>query len=196
MHELTRKTSKGFQWSSDCQKAFEELKKKLVCPPILAYPDFSLTFLLQADASESVIGAVLSQVQAGSEHAIAYLSRCLDKSERKYSTIEREPLAAVAALKDFYPYVYGFPCQLITDHNPLTSVKGLKDVGGRLSRWMVFLQQFVLEIVYKSGKKHANADALSRTIQGEDPSLVAAVHPFGNLELTCLAQNQDAELAE
>ena len=102
----------------------------------------------------------------------------------------------MAALKEFYPYIYGFPCQLITDHNPLTSLKGLKDVGGRLSRWMVFLQQFELEIVYKPGKKHSNSDALSRTTQGEDPSLVAAVHPSDNLELTRLAQNQDAELAE
>ena len=44
----------------------------------------------------------------------------------------------VASLKEFYPYVYGFPCKLITDHNPLTSLKGIKDVGGRLTRHAAF----------------------------------------------------------
>ena len=69
-------------------------------------------------------------MQEGCERVISYWSRRLDKSERNYSTVEREALAAVAALKEFYPYIYGFPCQLITDYNPLTSFKGLKDVGG------------------------------------------------------------------
>ena len=121
--ELTKKTSKGIQWSNECQKAFEELKKKLVCRPVLAYSDFSLAFLLQTDASGSAIGAVLNQVQGGCEHVIAYWSRCLDKSERNYSIFEREALAAVAALKEFYSYVCEFPCQLITNQNPLTSLK-------------------------------------------------------------------------
>jgi hypothetical protein len=88
-----------------------------------------------------------------------YWSRSLDKSERRYSTIEREALAAVSVLKEFYPYVYGFPCKLVTDHSPLTSLRGL---GGRLKRWMLFFQQFDLQIVYKPEKQHSNADALTR----------------------------------
>ena len=69
---------------------------------------------------------------------------------------------AVAAIKEFYPYLYGFSFTLITDHNPLTALKGLKDVGGWLARWMIFLQQFQMKIEYKPGKAHTNADALSR----------------------------------
>ena len=61
-------------------------------------------------------------------------------------------------------YLYGFPFKLVTDHNPLVALKakGLKDVGGRLSRWMIFLLQFNFTIQYKPGKNHTNADALSR----------------------------------
>ena len=77
------------------------------------------------------IGGILGQFQDGQERVICYWSRQLQKAERKYSTIEREALAAVSAVKEFYPYLYGFSFKLITDHNPLTSLKGLKDVGGR-----------------------------------------------------------------
>ena len=66
----------------------------------------------------------------------------------------------VASLKEFYPYVYGFPCKLITDHNPLTSLKGIKDVGGRLTRWLLFLQQFNLDFQYKPGRLHTNASRI------------------------------------
>ena len=61
---------------------------------------------------------------------IAYWSRQLQKAERNFSTIEKEALAAVAAIKVFYPYLYGFEFKLGTDHNPLTSLKSLRDVGG------------------------------------------------------------------
>ncbi len=142
LYQLTRKTAKGFQWTSQCQTAFEELKTILVNPPNLAYPDFSKPFILHTDASAFAIGGVLSQEHNGKECVISYWSRQLNKAERKYSTTEREALAAVAAIKEFYPYLYGFPFTLVTDHNPLTCLKGLKDFGGRLTRWLMFLQQF------------------------------------------------------
>ena len=70
----------------------------------------------------------------------------------------------MAVIKDFYPYLYGFSFTLVTDHNPLTALKSLKDVGGRLARWMMFLQQ--LKIEYKPGKGHGDAEALSRRPSG------------------------------
>ena len=91
----------------------------------------------------AAIGAVLSQVQESTEHVITYWNRKLPKAERNYSTTESEALAVVASLKEFYPYVYSFPCKLITEHNPLKSLKGIKDVGGRLTRWLLFLQHII-----------------------------------------------------
>ena len=69
----------------------------------------------------------------------------------------------VAAVKEFYPYLYGSHFTLFTDHNPLTALKGLKDVSRRIGRWMLFPQQFDFEIKYKPGLVHGDADALSRT---------------------------------
>ena len=104
----------------------------------------------------------MSQEQQGEEKVIAYWSRQLSKAERNYSTIEREALAVVAAIKEFFPYLYGKAFTLLTDHNPLTSLRGLKDTEGRLTRWLLFLQQFDITIKNRSGKSNANAEGMSR----------------------------------
>ena len=101
LHKLTRKTEGGFKWNSECQNAFQHLKHLLVSPPILAYPQFQLPFVVASDASGCAIGAVLSQEHEGEEKVIAYWSRQLSKAEQNYSTIEREALAVVALLKSF-----------------------------------------------------------------------------------------------
>ncbi|KAL5516223.1 hypothetical protein EMCRGX_G001504 [Ephydatia muelleri] len=194
---LSKENAKFFAWNSASQNAFEELKSRLVSPPILAYPDFKQPFLLHTDASDAAIGAVLSQVQGGTERVIAYWSRKLQKAERNYSTTEREALAVVVSLKEFYPYVYGFPCKLITDHNPLTSLKGIKDVGGRLTRWLLFLQQFKLDFQYKPGRLHTNADTLSR-IPSRD-NTVAAIEELiseDTLHIFLKAQEEDPALGK
>ena len=171
LYKLTRKSSLPFNWTSSCQEAFSLLKQLLTTAPILAYPDFTLPFVLHTDASDIAVGAVLSQIQNGREHVIAYSSRQLTKAERGYSTIEKEALAAVSAIKEFYPYLYGFTFELVTDHNPLTSLKALKDVGGRLNRWTMFLQQFDFSFRYRPGRVNGNADALSRL---PPPQILAA----------------------
>ena len=110
LHRLLTKEN-GFHWDSNCQNAFDELKNRLVSPPI---PDFKEKFVLYTNASDSAIGAVLSQIQEGKERVIAYWSRQLQKAERNYSTTEKEALAAVATIKVFYPYLYGFHFMLTT----------------------------------------------------------------------------------
>ena len=86
------------------------------------------------------VGAGLSREDEEQEHVVAYFSRQLSKAERNYATIEREALAVVTAVKEFYPYLYRHTFRLITDHNPLTTLTKLKDVGGRLARWIMYLQ--------------------------------------------------------
>ena len=120
-------------------------------------------FLLTTDASDSAIGAIISQVQVGVKKIIAYWSRQLTKVEKNYCTIERETLAIVKAVKEFYPYLYGYEFVLLTDHQPLVHLNNLRDVGGRISRWTMFLQQFNFSVEYKSGKANGTADGLSRT---------------------------------
>ena len=97
--------------------------------------------------------------------------------ERQYSTVEKEALAAVSTVMEFYPYLYGFTFTLMTDHNRLVSMKGLNDIGGRLSRWIIFLQQFNMEFIYKPGKEYSNADCLSRYIP-HDAALISLTSPL------------------
>jgi len=132
--------------------------------------------MVATDASNHAIGGVLSQLQDGQEWVIVYWSRQLQKMEKNYSTIEREALAVVGAVKEFYPYLYGFHFKLVTDHNPLTSLKGLKDTGGRLARWLLYLQQFDFTFEYKAGANNTNADTLSRIPLPLDGSLTIAVN--------------------
>ena len=129
LHQLLRKNLKGFNWIAACDSSFNTLKSKLTSPPVLAYPRFSDTFIVATDASDTAIGGVLSQMQDSRERVLAYWSQQLQKTERNYSIIEREALAVVGAIKEFYPYLYGFPFKLLTDHNPLTFLKGIKDTG-------------------------------------------------------------------
>ena len=83
LHRLLTKEN-NFQWDQKCQHTFEDLKHRLVSPPILAFPDFRQEFLLlHIDASDSAIGGVLSQNQDGKERVIAYWSRQLQKAETK-----------------------------------------------------------------------------------------------------------------
>ena len=196
LYKLTRKET-GFQWSETCQDAFDTLKNKLISAPILVYPEFDKPFLLYTDASDNAIGGVLGQKHVDGEKVIAYWSRQLHKAERQYSTVEKEALAAVSAVKEFYPYLYGFPFTLITDHNPLVSLKGLKDIGGRLSRWIIFLQQFNMEFRYKPGKEHSNADCMSRYFPQDAPLIsFASQLDLNDMESIKQAQAADAQLIE
>ncbi|KAL5515023.1 hypothetical protein EMCRGX_G000132 [Ephydatia muelleri] len=137
LHKLTSKSAGGYNWDDNCQAAFQTLKQKLISPPILAYPDFKHSFTIATDASGSALRAILNQAVEGEEKVIAFWSRHLNKAERK-SFI------------------------LLTDHNPLTSLRGLKDTGGRLTRWLLFLQQYDITIKYRAGRSNGNADAMSR----------------------------------
>ena len=81
LHKLTEWTS-SFNWTYDCETSFKQLEEKLVSAPTLTFPDFGLEFVMDTDASNTEIGAVLSQVQEdGSEKVIAYASRLLSHSD-------------------------------------------------------------------------------------------------------------------
>ena len=154
LHKLTER-GRQFNWTSECAAAFASLKQKLINAPILAFPDFTQPFLLDTDASHSGIGAVLSQVVAGKEKVIAYASRTLSKAERKYCVTRKELLAMVTFIRHFRPYLLGRQFTLRTDHSALKWLQTLREPEGQL-------QEYEFEIIHRAGKRHLNADAMSR----------------------------------
>ena len=162
LHRLTEKAT-TFCWNENCQLAFEKLRQELTSTPVLAFPDYSRPFLLDTDASDSGIGAVLSQVQDdGRERVIGYASRMLSKPERRYCTTRKELLSVVAFTKHFQPYLLCRHFTLRTDHGSLQWLYNFKEPEGQLARWLEQLQEYDFTIVHRQGKKHVNADALSR----------------------------------
>ena len=125
-------------------------------------PDFSLPFTVYTDASGIGLGAVLTQQRGEHEHMIAYASRTLTAAERNYSTTEKECLAIVWSVNHWRPYLLGKAFNIVTDHQSLTWLQGLKEPKGRLARWILALQEYVFEINHRPGKQHSNADTLSR----------------------------------
>ena len=97
-----------WHWDEEQEEAFKVLKKALTEAPVLARPDFSKTFKIQADASNFAIGAVLTQEGEDGEHPIVYVSRVLTSAEKNYTVTERELLAIIFAIKKLRCYVEGY----------------------------------------------------------------------------------------
>ena len=116
LHNLTKKYAR-FQWTSKCQEAFDGLKQRLTTTPVLGYPLDEGNMLLDTDASDTGIGAVLSQVQHGRERVLAYGSRKLSKTEQNYCTTRRELLAVVEFTSHFRQYLLGRHFTVRTDHS-------------------------------------------------------------------------------
>ena len=162
LHHLTECMAM-FKWTDDCQAAFDELRNQLVSTPNLAFLDYTERFILDTDASDTGLGAVLSQLdEEGAEHVVAYASRLLTKAEHRYCVTRHELLAVVTFTKHFRPYLLSHKFTLRTDHGSLTWLQNFKDPEGQLARWLEQLQECEFDVVHRRGKKHCNADALSR----------------------------------
>uniref|UniRef100_K7EX43 Gypsy retrotransposon integrase-like protein 1 n=1 Tax=Pelodiscus sinensis TaxID=13735 RepID=K7EX43_PELSI len=152
------------QWTAQCEKAFQTLKRRLMQTPVLHQPDFTKPFIVQTDASDRGLGAVLSQEQEGEEHPILYLSRKLLPRELQYATIEKEALAAKWAIEALRYYLLGGTFTLITDHAPLRWIQTMKETNLRIMRWYLALQPYKFEVCHRPGRTHNNADFFSRSL--------------------------------
>lgn len=152
-----------FLWTDECTKAFNALKEKLTSAPLLGYPDYTLPFVLQTDASGEGLGAVLAQIQDGSERVIAYASRGLSPPETRYPAHKLEFLALKWAVTGkFFDHLYGHKFSVLTDNNPLKYVMTTAKLDATGQRWVSQLSGFDFDIHYRQGRTNSNADALSR----------------------------------
>ena len=149
--------------SADELQAFEDLKRALVTDPVL-WPHQPLRpQCVKSDASLFGLGAVLVQHDDdNNEHPIVYASRKLPL-ERNFSTIEKETLAVVWALKTFERYIYGVHTTVEIDHNCPRWLNTISIQNPRLTTWPLALQKYdIAEVKYKKGIMHTDCDGLSR----------------------------------
>ena len=157
LHALTGKYAQ-FEWSEECQTAFEKLNGALTTSPVLAIPSDIGRYILYTDVNESSIGAVLSQRQHGEERAIAYADRMYNKAERNYCTTRKELFAVVYFLRQFKQYLLDARFLVRTDHAVLTCLQRASELMGQQERWQERLQEYMFDIEHRPGHKHGNAE--------------------------------------
>ncbi|XP_071944659.1 uncharacterized protein [Antedon mediterranea] len=151
------------KWTPECEDALVKLKQALCSDPVLRNPDFNAEFILQTDASDRGLGAVLSQLGPdGTDHPVLYLSRKMFPREQNYATIEKECLAIKWAVESLRYYLLGRKFKIVTDHQPLKWLVEMKETNKRLTRWSLDLQPYCFTVVHRRGISNGNADGLSR----------------------------------
>jgi hypothetical protein len=166
---LNALTVKGikFEWSLDCQQAFDELKKRLLTAPVLRHFSYDLPTRLETDSSDGIMGGVLSQQQPDTQdwHPVGYFSETMQGAELNYSIQDKELMAVVRALQYWRAELIGLqqaPFLVITDHQALEHYSTKRQLNLRQAGWAELLAQYNFTITYRPGSQNGGADALSR----------------------------------
>uniref|UniRef100_A0A3B3H730 Gypsy retrotransposon integrase-like protein 1 n=1 Tax=Oryzias latipes TaxID=8090 RepID=A0A3B3H730_ORYLA len=164
LHALTS-SKQSFSWNQRAESAFKDLKNRFTSAPVLVVPDPSRQFIVEVDASDTGIGAVLSQRSLDNKvHPCAFYSRRLSNAEMNYHVGEKELLAIKEALEEWRHWLEGaeIPFVVFTDHKNLEYLRTAKRMNSRQARWALFFNRFTFSLSYRPGSRNVKADALSR----------------------------------
>lgn len=157
-----------FVWNKDCERSFNLVKREMQSDKFLVHYDSELPLVLATDASPYGVGAVLShQYPNGTERPLQYASQTLNRTQQKYSQVDKEAYAIIFGIRKFHQYLYGRKFTLVTDNKPVSQIfsetKGLPTMSAmRMQHYAAFLQTFDYKIRYRRSSDHCNADAMSR----------------------------------
>jgi len=160
--DLTRKgAANHLKWAQAQTNVFNALRQFVANPQIFLPPDFRKQFIIQTDASNEGIGAMLLQEEEGVKHSIAFASKKLLPRERNHSIIERECLAIWWGIQKFQTYLYGQKFILETDHQPLVYLGKAQFQNTHLMRWALALQPYNFTLHAVKDSENVGADYLS-----------------------------------
>jgi len=151
-----------FLWIRKCEQAFLKLRRCVLAAPVLRGPNWELPFHIAMDASDIAVGAVLGQLEDKKPYAIYYISKNLTPAELNYTMTEKEFLAVVHTINKFWLYITGYQVFVHTDHSAISFLMNKPITNGRISHWLLLLQEFDITIVDNPGKDNVVADFLSR----------------------------------
>ena len=161
LYDLLKKDT-PWTWPTAAQRAFETLRRALTTRPVLTLPDFSRPFILATDWSSQAGAAILSQKFPQGERVVAYASIAMKGSQQHWSSVEGECYTVLWAIEKFRPYLHGTRFEVKTDHRALMWLLTAKNLGSKLLRWSLRLQEYDFTVTYQPGAKHRHLDALSR----------------------------------
>jgi transposase InsO family protein len=180
----------AFEWTDAQQTSFNKLKAALTSNSVLTHPRFDQPFIMSCDASNYAISAISSQLQHGTERPVSFASRMLNAAERNYSTTQKELLAVVFRTQVHRCFLYGRKFKIVTDHAALKWLIAVKNYQcARLTTWVLKLAKYEFEIEHKAGRKHVNADCLSRHIATLRPEPETQNKPRGDTEVELTREN-------
>jgi transposase InsO family protein len=168
---LTKK-EQIFDWSPACEKAFNDMKKKVTEAPVLAFFRPDLETFVECDSSDYVSAGVHSQRgEDGIIRPVAYFSKTLSPAECNYEIYDKELLAIIRCFEEWRAELQSVisPVKVLTDHKSLEYFMTTKKLNRRQGRWAEFLADYDFKITYQPGKIHDKADALTRR-PGDKPS--------------------------
>ena len=179
---LTKQTDTPGIWTEECTKAFNKLKKRLSHAPVLIPPNWDKPFEVYVDASNFAIGSVLSQKDLkGHDRPIYFSSRQLSTAEKNYSVTEREGLGMIYSVQKYRHYLLGYKFTFHVDHDALKYMVNKPQLSGRIARWVLLLQEFDFTVTVRPGKRHANADFLSRLSEDVNPESINDSFPDAHI---------------
>lgn len=150
LYELTENIN--FNRTNKCDITFEDLKWLVSIAPILRGPNWDFPFHISFDASDAAIGAVLSQEEDKKPYAIYYINKNLSPTELNYVVTKKEFLVVIYAINKFKHYITGYPVVLYTNHSGIKYLANKPITNGRVTRWLIFLQEFNITIKDQPGK--------------------------------------------
>lgn len=191
---LTNLLRKGvpYKWTQETELAFQQLKQALVSALVLALPGFSKPFTVETDASDSGIGAVLSQ----DKHPIAFVSKALGPRTKGLSTYEKECMAILLAVDHWRSYLQLGEFIILTDHHSLMHLSDKRLHTPWQHKAFTKLLGLNYIICYRKGTSNAAADALSRKFQGDaELSIISNCTPSWLLDVV-KGYEQDSHATE
>ncbi|KAG2212446.1 hypothetical protein INT45_003620, partial [Circinella minor] len=192
--ELTKGTGakkRAIVWTKDCQVAFEKLKDRMTAAPILVPPNPDAPYVVETDASDYAVGAVLLQQGDDSQmHPLAFESKKLSAAERNYPAQERELLAILHALRTWRCFIDGRRYTVFSDHHPLKYFQSKTKPTPRLTRWIAEIELYDPDIQYKPGRENHVPDLLSRR---DGPNCTTDMQPLEPNYLYALKAIQESD---
>lgn len=155
-----------FNWTDECNNAFELLKDALCDKVMLTAPNGLTPFIIACDASNYGIGSAIFQEWNGDLALIEFAARRLTPAERKWDTREKEAFAIKWSVQRFADYVRGTRFFVITDHESLRWMENATE--GKVQRWSLYLQQFMMTLLHIQGEFNVVADWLSRSVDDDE----------------------------